>query len=230
MNDSPFKKWLSACLNVVFPSVCACCGLSTSHSNRYICYWCRNERFAPPPVNGQIILPQAAAGVHSMWMFDKGGYLQDLLHNLKYNFLRDVGLELGEYLGRSVTAEKMTGLHTKTPLLLPVPLHTSKRRKRGFNQARAIAQGVSSVTGWEVIPRGIIERVKKTSTQTGLNSTRRAKNLQGAFHIHEPEYMDDCLPVIVDDVFTTGATTFELIRALGLPENSKAFVITVARA
>lgn len=230
MSDYTIKKWLSACLNVAFPSVCACCGLSTSHAKRYVCTWCKAERFVHPPVNEQIILPQTVSGVYSMWRFDKGGYLQDLLHNLKYNYLRNVGCELGEYLGQLIVTEKPINIHTKKPLLLPVPLHKSKHRKRGFNQARAIAQGVASVTGWEIIPMGTIDRIKKTSTQTGLNSVRRAQNLRNAFCIHKPEYIHNFLPVIVDDVFTTGATTFELVRALNLPVNSKAFVITVARA
>lgn len=169
-----------------------------------------------------------------MWYFDKGGYLQDLLHKLKYHHLRGVGLELGYLLGtyflHGRSQDTLDGIYNMKPLIIPVPLHHSKKRKRGYNQARALGEGVARSTGWDIIDSGFIKRIKKTKTQTGLNLRQRSENLRGAFQIEDSEPLKKRLPVIVDDVFTTGATTFELAKTLQEAMGTKSGIMTVARA
>lgn len=169
-----------------------------------------------------------------MWYFDKGGYLQDLLHKLKYHHLRGVGLELGYLLGthflHARSQDKRDGIYNMKPLIIPVPLHRSKKRKRGYNQARALGEGVARSTGWDIIDSGFIKRIKKTKTQTGLNLRQRSENLRGAFQIKQFEPLKNRLLIIVDDVFTTGATTFELARTIHEATGSKSGILTVARA
>lgn len=227
------KNLLQPFIDIVFPKTCVCCGSSLGDKDRYICVWCRKKRFEKSHVDGHQVLPENIDFVFTMWQFDKGGYLQDLLHNLKYNYLQDVGEELGYLTGKCFIdrfdtdhLQKLDGLN---PIIIPVPLHKSKQRKRGYNQSRSLARGFSSATNWPVIDQNVVKRVKKTKTQTGLNSQQRSENLEGAFAITESEFTKGTFPIIIDDVFTTGATTFELARSI-ISDNQKAGIVTVAQS
>jgi ComF family protein len=228
------KKFLTSYQQIVFPVTCTCCGSSTEESSRFLCDWCRFDRFEKSPFDQGEILPEKIHFRFSMWQFDKGGYLQKLLHDLKYNFLKDVGKEIGECLVQNFLERNEEGfldeIMESGPLIVPVPLHKSRLRKRGYNQARAVAEGVSCFTGWEMIKQGQVVRIKNTKTQTGLNSQEREKNLESAFMISDPEVIKGRFPVLVDDVFTTGATTFELANTILREKNQKAGILTIAQA
>lgn len=229
-----FKKIYKSYSEIVFPSTCACCGLSTSSEVNSICSLCRQKRFENAGSAAKDILPKSVSFVHTLWFFDKGGYLQDLLHQLKYHFMRGIGIELGSILGRDFlhqhSRSELDAIEKSKPLIIPVPLHIKKRRKRGYNQARALAEGVSQSTGWEIIKKGSIERTRKTKTQTGLTLEQRSKNLKKAFRISEPELIKNRQCIIIDDVFTTGATTFELVKTLYEVNEIQCGILTVARA
>jgi ComF family protein len=227
------KKLLKPYLDIVFPSVCECCGASLSLPEKHLCHWCRHDRFEMAGYCNELIKPNNIRFLYSMWLFDKGGYLQDLLHNLKYNFLKGAGEELGFILGHSFIERSdpdfLQFIEGKNPLLVPVPLHKSKLRKRGYNQAGAIAEGLSRSTGWELSETGCVVRVRKTRTQTGLTTMERKMNLKNAFLPVTSGYFHNKLPIIVDDVFTTGATTYELAGAIA-DQDQKAGIMTVAMA
>tara|TARA_R100001143_G_scaffold52481_2_gene47647 strand:+ start:10835 stop:11536 length:702 start_codon:yes stop_codon:yes gene_type:complete len=231
----PIKKFRKSISEIVFPVCCVCCGVSTNKDGRLICRWCEKDRFEYVSENGNDeIQPETVLGLYSMWYFDKGGYLQQLLHNLKYNYLRNAGIELGSILGRFLInrsdPDSSTIFDYKKPVLIPVPLHKSKLRKRGYNQARALAEGILKVTKWDLADENTVIRVRKTKTQTGLNSAERAKNIQNAFSIKKPGHLQNCQPIIVDDVFTTGATTFELANQIFEETSNRVLIVTVAKA
>jgi len=234
MSKKSIKKVISGLRSVAFPSVCACCGFTTAAGSTHICDWCKVQRFETPSAQAGELLPEFILHRFSMWAFDKGGMLQDLLHDLKYHHLKDVGLELGAHLGEKYlnAPKRIDELESegKEPIIIPVPLHKKKQRKRGYNQARVLAKGLSNRTGWPVVPEKSVIRVKNTKTQTGLTSSERQKNLDGAFECLRPVDFDKQIAVLVDDVFTTGATTFELARALNITDEQKAIILTVASA
>lgn len=229
-----FKKIYQSLTEIAFPPTCVCCGTSTNSEERFICSLCRKDRFESAADAPAGILPDNIRFVDTMWYFDKGGYLQGLLHQLKYHYLRGVGVELGYLLGKDFlhrhSQDELDEMDLLNPVIVPIPLHPSKKRKRGYNQARALAEGVSKSTGWEVIPEEFVERIKKTKTQTGLNLKQRSDNLKSAFKITDPQFLKNRLTIIVDDVFTTGATTFELARALHKENGQHSGILTVARA
>lgn len=234
MKTVAMKKILSGLRSVAFPTVCACCGFSTEESGAHICEWCRVQRFETPRIPAGELLPEFILHRFSMWAFDKGGMLQDLLHDLKYHHLKDVGLELGIHLGERYL-NAATWMHElqnegKEPIFVPVPLHKKKQRKRGYNQARVLATGLSNRTGWPLAPEKSVIRVKNTKTQTGLTSSERQKNLDGAFECIRAVDFGRRIPILVDDVFTTGATTYELARALNATSVKKTVILTVASA
>ena len=228
------KKFRESISEIIFPVCCVCCGVSTNRSGRLICSWCERDRFESVSGENFEIKPETVLGLTSMWYFDKGGYLQQLLHNLKYNYLQNAGIELGSILGRFLlnrsNLDSLCFFNQKKPILIPVPLHKSKLRKRGYNQARALAEGVLKSTNWDLIDEGAVIRVRKTTTQTGLNSAERANNVHKAFSIDKPDLMRNCQPIIVDDVFTTGATTFELAGQIFKETANRVFIITIAKA
>jgi ComF family protein len=116
----------------------------------------------------------------------------------------------------------------KKSWIVPVPLHPLKQREREFNQAELLAARLSEATG---IPLNaeLLQRVKPTATQTLLKRKERALNMHGAFAVREGVELDGERIVLVDDVFTTGATTNDCARALRGAGAGEVCVWTVAR-
>lgn len=217
---------------VLFPTVCTICGMSLSKSQKFICTFCAQNRFqkAASTKEDAINLPEIVQGRFALWQFDKGGYLQDLLHKLKYHRLTGVGEDLGKILGNEFKKTSLVKSLEEKVEILPVPLHHKKKRKRGFNQAFFIAKGMADVTGFNIIELGIVTRVKDTQTQTGFSLGKRRQNIANAFKVEFPERIKGKTILIVDDVFTTGATAFELVQELQKANVRKILIATVAQA
>ncbi len=219
---------------VLFPHVCLVCGLKLSESEQFVCTHCTSSRFevANPlgrQVSSDTLLPEGVILQHALWNFDKGGFLQDLLHSLKYHRLTGVGIDLGIVLGKSLKHNPFF-IFDENSILVPVPLHPSKKRMRGYNQARFIANGVSKATDISICLSKDVIRVKNTKTQTGFSLEKRRENINEAFIVRNKDAVKDKLCIIVDDVFTTGATAFELADTLLSAGAGKIMIITVAQA
>ena len=161
-----------------------------------------------------------------------GGYdgaLRGLLHLLKYEHLRPAAKILG---GKLAEAMKPWGFEGDRPVLvIPVPLHRSKRRQRGFNQSELIAR-----SALKVLPSfrfelhiGNLRRTRATVSQTGLTRHQRRENVRGAFVVEAPEQVKGRSVLIVDDVYTTGTTLNECARVLRAAGAKQVVVATVAR-
>lgn len=216
--------------DIAFPPVCACCGLLLINRDDVICEQCIGIRFERDIDDDQLILPESVSFRFSLWRFDKMGYLQDLLHKLKYDHLTGIGSRLGKELGKQLISRSIVSVNAKNPfLIVPVPLHKKRYRKRGYNQSREIGKGISASSQFELIPEDVVRRPKNTRTQTGLDSGERLRNLEGAFQINTPDYLQGRKTIIVDDVYTTGATTFELAGCLYEHTGNPSGIVTIAR-
>ncbi len=219
-------------LELLYPVSCLVCGDRLSDES-YLCTFCTDYAFETSNAAGReasegMVLPDWITMQEALWEFDKGGFLQDVLHHVKYSGLANLGVTLGEKLGYKLLGNRYMHISDET-LLLPVPLHHSRLRKRGYNQSALIAGGISRVTGGIVADHGAVKRVVNTRTQTGLNAGSRRENLSGAFRLVEAEAFRDRSVIIVDDVITTGATVFEL--GSQIREYSREIgVATIARA
>lgn len=225
---------LEGILEVMFPKICAGCTGPLARGESGLCGFCRWERFEPADSRldgSQEILPEYIAFRLALWQFEEGGVLQQLLHQLKYQQRFDLGLEFGRLAGVAVrNLVAASGLaFTYQPLLVPVPMHRKRQRKRGYNQARIMADGMAGVTGWTVIGEKMVVRCRDTLTQTGLSEEKRRENLEGVFRI-EAELHPLELPIIVDDVYTTGATALELAAALRRAGAQRIGIATLAEA
>lgn len=235
---SNFLHFANGFKRLVFPNVCVCCGREHTEDQRQICSFCLRDRFEDGnPENNNVssdsLLPDGILIQHALWQFDKAGDLQNLLHQLKYERLTTVGCDLGRALGRRV--QKHAGIvnlvDAHESVVVPVPLHYLKYRYRGFNQAFKLAQGFQEI--WDEIPIcGIddIVRIKNTRSQTGFSLEKRLKNLQKAFKVKNNILINNRLCIIIDDVFTTGATTFELADTLKESGAGPVIILTVAQA
>lgn len=225
-----FKYLSSSFTELLFPKVCTICGMPLSGNQQFICGECIVERFEQAVLNPEdlINLPENVDHRIALWNFDKGGYLQDLLHDLKYKRLTGVGEDLGIALGARVKREAPFAL--EDTILLPVPLHPRKRRMRGYNQAYYIAVGMRRVLKTDIISKSVVARVKNTKTQTGFSLEKRRENISDAFEVHEENLLEGKNIIIVDDVFTTGATSFELASVLKKEGVQSIYIATIAQA
>jgi ComF family protein len=116
-------------------------------------------------------------------------------------------------------------------LVVPVPLHRSKRRQRGFNQAELIARAalkMDALPAAELVT-DVLERTRPTVSQIGLTRPQRVENIRGAFRVRHPSRVSGRDVILVDDVLTTGTTVSECARILRKAGAEKVWVATVAR-
>ena len=157
--------------------------------------------------------------------------LRELIHLLKYGGVRPAANVLGRMLADAI-ATLDPELPADSMTVVPVPLHRTKFRQRGFNQAELIARASMKIS-----PRGnrlrlcagVLERKRDTASQIGLTSHQRRENLRGAFAVAQPEFVKGREVLVVDDVYTTGATVSECARVLRRTGATKVWVATVAR-
>jgi ComF family protein len=110
-------------------------------------------------------------------------------------------------------------------LVLPVPLHPARLRERGFNQAYLL------VRSWgDVVARDMLQRTRRTPPQTGLGRNGRLSNVKGAFAVKDPAAVENRHILLVDDVYTTGATVMACARILKQCHAAQVDVLTVGRA
>ncbi len=210
-----------ACLSGITPMsgrLCAVCGerIFTPHAEAQpLCGECRTT--VPPFVRAM------AYGSYD-------GGLRELIHLLKYGRVRPAAGVLGRMLAEVIQG---FGSEFRSAVVVPVPLHNRKLRQRGFNQAEEIARAAlknlnrSGLT----LKTGVLERRRATESQTGLTDHQRRENVRGAFVVTSPEAIagKDKDVLLVDDVFTTGATVRECARVLCRAGADRVFVATVAR-
>ncbi len=183
---------------------------------------CRACRLAPPAFT------QAVSYGH----FD--GRMRDAIHALKYDGLQAAARGLGEKLAIAIAS-----LHAIAPaemLVVPVPLHRSRYRMRGFNQTRLLAEHAlkslsRSHAQWklELSPRTLL-RIRATNSQTGLSRRERRQNLRKAFAVDSATAVAGRDVLLVDDILTTGATVRAASRVLIEAGAKSVWVATLARA
>lgn len=185
-------------------------------------YLCRACRVAAP----------AFARAVSFGTYD--GKLREAIHALKYDRMHPAARTLGAML-----AEAIAQLSPEAPaemLVVPVPLHRTKNRQRGFNQARALAQGAIDSLGhshpaWKLaLAPSTLMRLRATETQAGLTPTQRRKNVRGAFKVSDPSAVRGKHVLLVDDILTTGATARAAAQSLMKAGAASVYVATLARA
>jgi ComF family protein len=204
---------------------CARCGLPFASSvaldsDSSICADCRGEEFEFDAARPY--------GVYS-------GRLRAAILMMKFQGRERLGRRLGALLESKWDwlKENSPG---ETPVLVPVPLHVSRQRKRGFNQAELLAAGLRRALEKRRDGRSVrlesraLRRTRPTMSQTGLSLHQRKENVRGVFSVAVPERIEGRVVVLVDDVMTTGATVSACAGALRRAGARKVLALTLARA
>jgi ComF family protein len=157
--------------------------------------------------------------------------LRDLIHLLKYGGVRPAANVLGRMLAEAIVL--LEPVFGKEPIaVIPMPLHASKRLERGFNQAELItvaALKLNPAAGRLRLGDHVLVRRRDTKSQIGMTPHQRRENMRGAFAITLPRAVEGREVLLVDDVYTTGATVSECARVLLRARASRVWVATVAR-
>lgn len=150
--------------------------------------------------------------ITSCYLFEKEGRLQEVIHLLKYQSIKTLGVMLGRELGKKICADS---LFSGGDYLIPIPLHKLKQRERGYNQSDYICKGLLETSGIP-IHSSMIYRRKYTQSQTQLNLQERIENVRDSFEV-DPKFRPLIAGksfILVDDVITTGSTINACAREL----------------
>lgn len=207
MNKMP--DYLDNLLELLYPSQCIACSERLNSQETYLCMNCWMDlpvsRFHHESDNkvaqlfwGRVKIEQAT----SYFQYRKGSRYQNLIHFIKYKGLKELGLETGKRFG-AVLAESSS--FSNISLVVPVPLHKKKEKKRGFNQSEWIAMGIGSALQRPVVANNLFRQIY-TPTQTRKNRFERWQNVDGIFGVKNPAEFEGNHILLIDDVVTTGST------------------------
>jgi len=183
---------------------------------------CRACRLVPPP-----FVRAVAFGLYD-------GRMRDAVHALKYDRLHPAARRLGQMLAQAIA--QLAADAPQEMLAVPVPLYRSKYAERGFNQARALAASAlaalrKSHPAWRLtLASSTLMRLRATESQAGLSPHRRGINVRGAFSVSDPAAVAGKHILLIDDIFTTGATARAAARSLVRAGAASVWVATLARA
>ncbi len=195
----------------VYPPVCRTCDTLLENGADQICLSCWGSFRPVVPADDvwnetvRTLREDAVADDFiSCYLFEKEGKLQEAVHLLKYSGVRSIGRRLGRDLGTALSDNPHFG---GADFLVPVPLHRTKKRERGYNQSELICEGMAECLRIPVVP-DLLVRTRHTRSQTQLTRGERKENVYGAFACNPRCRMtaEGAAVILVDDVITTAAT------------------------
>jgi len=155
---------------------------------------------------GRCLVEKAAA----FSVYNRGSRIRRMVHLMKYRGRKEIGDALGNLYGTYLNG---SGFLDDIDVMVPVPLHPARLRRRGYNQSESIANGLSEATGIRVAT-GILTRALESQTQTRRGRYERWENVEGLFVVTKPEKISGKHILLVDDVITTGSTMEACVNAL----------------
>jgi ComF family protein len=225
--------WLSDLLWLVFPEVCGACNRPLNSGEDCICISCRlhlpktdfhleKENMVVKHFWGKIPVEAATAAYH----FTKGEKVQNLIHHLKYKDRKDIGSFIGDLYGHAL---KQAEPYSSVEVVVPVPLHQKKLRKRGYNQSECFAEGLSQAMQIPCAAKAV-KRIVDTDTQTRKRRYQRFQNVNRVFEVAQPQAIQGKHVLLVDDVITTGATLTACAETLLELPGTKVSIAAIAQA
>jgi ComF family protein len=220
-------------ISLIYPKICLGCNNPLLKHEQCICSICQ---FHIPKTNhfktrdnnlqklfwGKIQLNHAAA----LYEFVKDGPLQKMIHALKYEENKEVGI----YLGKQIAYEIGESVFLKNiDYIITVPLHPKKEKLRGYNQSMCIAKGIQEIMKTE-IDSTTLQRTVDTESQTKKNKYSRWVNVGEVFQITDVEKLKNKHILVIDDVVTTGSTLESCVSILQQIKGIKVSIVTIAIA
>jgi competence protein ComFC len=233
---------LQSAVSLLYPPLCTICGKSV-RAGEYLCDECetRAVRIVAPfcekcsePFEGAITGVFTCANcAHRRIYFDAAvaayrgrGIVREIIHEFKYGRRIHLRHLVARWLFAALEDERLCG--RRFDVIIPVPLHPTRQRERGFNQAGLLAELLSAQTSIRCKP--LLDRTRYTTTQTALDRSERMENLHNAFRLRKNADVRDLRVLLVDDVLTTGSTLNECARVLKRAGAFSVYAATAARA
>ncbi len=207
--QNPLIRLWNDFISLLFPRLCLACEEPLPKTERCLCLECQ---VTLPETNFHDKLPnrftlrfdgrvqlQAAA---SLFFFTRKSRTQHLIHQIKYHDKREAAIELGRVLGEKlIKSTAFQGIDC----IIPVPMHPTKQRWRGYNQAEMFANGLADAMKIDV-DTTTLRKVKMTVSQTKMSRSERLENTKEVFEVFNSTVLRGKNVLIVDDVMTSGAT------------------------
>jgi len=202
------KEIKESVLHLLFPHVCTGCGNDILNEESDLCMRCIDalpetnfESISNNPVEKLFWGRLPFTGATAQFYFTKESLMQHLMHQFKYKRNKDLGLQLGRIMGEQLIKSG----RFKADALIPLPLFPAKEKRRGYNQAAVLCEGMAESMQIPVLDKVII-RPQHTETQTKKGRIERWKNMEGKFILSDANSIRNKHLLLVDDVVTTGAT------------------------
>ncbi len=224
------KKYLAAFVHLWYPHICLHCGTDQLANNSPLCLPCANVLpvtdffdMENNPIEkifwGRIAIQHASAAL----FFTKESIVQKLIFELKYKHNKKAGLFLGRIMGNAL---KNSSNYDNISLLIPIPISSKKIRKRGFNQALILCEGICQV--WDKkIAANLLLKKQNSDSQTHKDRLERAGQDTFQFYLKNGQLLENENVLLIDDVITTGAT---LEAAFNCLEQARPASINIATA
>jgi ComF family protein len=200
------KSLFNSVLDFVYPPLCLVCSRLLDTGKDHVCSECWESVPKVHPdlalyleTRRKLVETESVEELASLFVFEKEGALQKIVHSLKYSGVQTLGLEIGQRLGKNLIERSI-----QADALVPIPLHKRKLRERGYNQSELIARGCSLMMGIPV-RTDLVIRGKFTETQTKFSLEERKQNMEDAFLCRSSDVKGKVL-ILIDDVITTGST------------------------
>jgi ComF family protein len=218
-------------LNIFFPEVCLCCGVTLSYNENVCCVPCIHElpltNFSLEKKNlveqsfyGRVPLYSAT----SLFYFYKNGRIQQLIYHLKYKGQQQIGRFAGHWLAEEMLS---SGRFKGIQFIIPVPLHRKREKDRGYNQVTTFGETLSEKLSASFHPKNL-KRVSAFESQTKKIRFDRWKNVQDQFVLGDSRVLENTHVLLIDDVITTGATIVSCYEALKEVSNIKISIASIA--
>jgi len=225
------KTLLANFVSLLYPDLCVICGEPLVENEKFFCFACYlklprtnyhliPENQAIERLAGKVSLEKAS----SYFYYNKGGIAQKLIAEIKYKGNRNLGEWIGIHLAKDMIS---SGFFQGIDFVVPVPLHRSKEKKRGFNQAERIAQGISQTTKIPLETNNVF-RKKANTSQTKKGVFDRWKNTLNLFQLRDPDLFKEKHILLIDDVLTTGSTLEAVAQSLLKSQGVKISILTLA--
>ena len=226
-------QYLQNFSELLYPKLCGGCGNHLYENEEVVCVYCR----ASLPLSGECDFENNASeklfwgkvsitAAASFLFFQKKSSTQHLLHQLKYQQKENIGEWLGEQFAYSLQSK---GRFAAVEIIIPIPLHPSRIKFRGYNQCDAIARGMASVLQIPIV-NGVLIRSVATQSQTKKNRFQRFENMESVFSVSQASAIKGKNILLLDDVLTTGATLISAAQVLQQAGSNKLFVGAIAKA
>lgn len=241
MNWRYISKFPKALADLLMPRLCIVCGRRLDLTEQQICLLCRADlpetHFWKQTHNqmadrlNETLLTYEDIGRYAyasaLFFYRSDSNYRHITHQIKYMSNLSAGRHFGKLLGKKIASSPYL---SDTDLIIPVPLHWTRRWKRGYNQAEIIATAAAKELDAD-IRTDILQRHRKTQTQTKLDIAGKKENVRDAFRVRNKEKLPPNVRhiILIDDVFTTGSTLaacYKVLRPV-FPQDVRISVVTL---